>query len=75
VLKNQVLDLTDELLNSGRSLNDGESVDNGDQGSANNRWRVDGNWCRIRNWSLNSGPLNFRGRSLNRSWNWSLDWN
>jgi hypothetical protein len=67
-LKNQVLDLTDELLNSGGSLNDG-----GDQGSANDRWRVDDNWCRIRNWRLNSGPLRFRGRSLNRG-RLSLDW-
>jgi hypothetical protein len=80
MLKNQVLDLTDELLNSGRSLNDGWSIDNGNQGSANHRWRVDGNWCRIRNWRLNSGPLRFRGsRILNRcgsrSLNWSLNWN
>jgi hypothetical protein len=74
VLKNQVLDLTDQLLNSGGSLSDGESVDNGDQGSANNRWRVDDNWCRIWNGRLNSGPLRFRHRrglnlsgSLNRS--------
>jgi hypothetical protein len=73
VLNDQVLDLTDELLNSGGSLNDGN------QGSANDRWRVDGNWCLIRNWRLNSGPLNFRGswslnrcrRSLDWSWNWS----
>jgi hypothetical protein len=74
VLDDEILDLADELLNSGGSLN------NGDQGSANDRWRVDGNWCRIRNWRLNSGPLRFRGsRSLNRcgsrSLNWSLNWN
>jgi hypothetical protein len=43
VLKDQILDLTDQLLNSGGSLSDGESVDNGNQGSANNRRRVDDN--------------------------------
>jgi hypothetical protein len=74
VLNDQVLNLTNELLNSGGS------VDNGDQGSANNRWRVDDNWCLIRNGSLNSGPLNFSGRSLNRrrrslDWNWNWNWN
>jgi hypothetical protein len=76
VLNDQVLNLTNELLNSGGS------VDNGDQGSANNRWRVDDNWCLIRNGSLNSGPLNFSGRSLNRrrrsldlSWNRTWDRN
>jgi hypothetical protein len=77
VLNDQVLDLTDELLNSGGSLNDSGGIGNGNQGSANNRWQVGGNWCRnfVLNWSLNSGPLNFRGsRSLNGS-RWSLDWN
>ncbi len=83
MLKNQVLDLTDELLNSGGSLND-----DGDQGSANDRWRVDDNWCRnfVLNGSPNSGLLRFRHRrglnwrgSLNRGrrLNWSrrsLDW-
>jgi hypothetical protein len=43
VLKDQILDLTDQLLNFGGSLSDGESVDNGNQGSANNRRRVDDN--------------------------------
>jgi hypothetical protein len=72
------------LINHGNVLNDNGSVDNfGDQGSVNDWKRVNDNWCRIRNWRLNSGPLRFRGswsldwsRSLNwsLSWNWSLDW-
>jgi hypothetical protein len=66
--------LRNDILNSGGSLNyDGSVDDFGDQGSANSRWRVDGNWCRILNWRLNSSPLRFRGRSLNRC-GWSLDW-
>ena len=72
-MKDQILDLTDQLLNSGGSLSDGESVDNGNQGSANNRWHVDDNWCLIRNWRQNSNSLRFRERSLN--WcRWSLYW-
>jgi len=86
MLDDQILYLSGQLLNSSGSLSDGGSIDNGnDQGSANHRWRVDGNWCRnfILNWRLNSSPLRFRGRSLNRcrqsldwngSWNWRLDW-
>jgi hypothetical protein len=65
-------------LDSGGSLSDDGSIDNGDQGSANNRWRVDDNWCRIRNWRQNSDPLTFGHRgSLNDLGNWcrwSLDW-
>jgi hypothetical protein len=58
------------LNNNGGSVDDG-----GNQGSVNNWWLVNDNWCRIRNWSLNSGPLRFRYRkSLNWS-RWSLDWN
>jgi hypothetical protein len=92
MLNYQVLDLTDQMLYSGGSVDNGESIDNcgridnGNQGSANNRRRVDDNWCRIRNWCLNSSPLNFRGSwslnrcrwsldlsgSLNWDWNWSL---
>jgi hypothetical protein len=84
VLKDQILDLTDQLLNSGGSLSDGESVDNGNQGSANNRRRVDDNWYRnfVLNWRLNPNAQRFRGRGLNRcrlnwsrTWNWSLSEN
>jgi hypothetical protein len=63
-------------------LNDDGSIDNiGYQGSVNDwRYFVNDNWCRIRNWRLNSGPLRFRGSwSLDRSWrslnldgNWNL---
>jgi hypothetical protein len=54
--------------------NDGSVDDFGDQGSVNyGRLFVNYNWCRIRNWRLNSSPLDFRGKSLNRSGTRSLN--